>query len=33
VKVAPLVAMVTSIVRAPIGVLIVIFQLPSADIF
>jgi hypothetical protein len=30
-SVAPLVAMVTSIVRAPIGVLIVIFQLPSAD--
>jgi len=32
VKVSPLVTMPTFIVRAPIGVLMVTFQLPSADI-
>jgi hypothetical protein len=32
VKVSPLVLIVASTVRAPIGVLMVIFQLPSADI-
>ena len=32
VKVSPCVAMFTAMVRAPIGVLMVTFQLPSADI-